>query len=202
MTGWPTSELDTIADADELHVTTRRPDGSLRQWVPIWVVRIDDTIYVRSYRGAGGAWYRHAAHGRSGLIRVPGLQREVTFDPAADGTADAIDTAYRVKYAHYGPTYLTPMLADAARATTLQITPTPTPAVSGGEQPEGSHFQGQGQHRRSGTAQADHQRTDRRHRARRARLRVRVRPVVLPRHLRPAARRGRARVHRRHRRGW
>jgi hypothetical protein len=32
------------------------------------------------------------------------------------------DRACRVKYARYGPTHLPPMVADAARATTVEIT--------------------------------------------------------------------------------
>ena len=39
----------------------------------------------------------------------------------------AIDDAYRSKYARYGDTYLQPMLADQAIATTLQLTPRADP---------------------------------------------------------------------------
>jgi hypothetical protein len=69
MTVWTTDELDRIGEADELSVTTARPDGSLRSWVPIWVVRAGDELYVRSYRGADGAWYRHAT--QDGAARTP-----------------------------------------------------------------------------------------------------------------------------------
>jgi MFS family permease len=41
-------ELDRIGRAEELHITTTRPDGSLRTWVPIWVVRAGDDLIVRS----------------------------------------------------------------------------------------------------------------------------------------------------------
>lgn len=39
MSDWPAADLDRIGSADELEITTRRPDGSLRPYVPIWVVR-------------------------------------------------------------------------------------------------------------------------------------------------------------------
>jgi hypothetical protein len=136
MTGWPASELDTIGNADELHITTRRPDGSLRPWVPIWVVRVDDALYIRSYRGTDAAWYRHATNDRSGLIRVAGLQREVAFESAPEGTAGAIGAAYSDKYADYGPRYLQPMVTGTARATTLRVTPhrqSTAPTITEGE---------------------------------------------------------------------
>jgi hypothetical protein len=51
MTTWTSDELDNIGNADELQLTTRRPDGSLRNPVTIWVVRHGDDLYIRSYRG-------------------------------------------------------------------------------------------------------------------------------------------------------
>ena len=51
---WTTDELDSIGDADELHLAPRRKDGTPRRTVPIWVVRVGDELYVRSWRGDGG----------------------------------------------------------------------------------------------------------------------------------------------------
>jgi hypothetical protein len=68
MSTWTESELDAIAAATELRISTRRPDGTLRPAVPIWVVRAADSICVRSYTGPGGGWFpardraRHRAH--------------------------------------------------------------------------------------------------------------------------------------------
>jgi hypothetical protein len=86
MTTWTTDELDRVERAEELHVTTARPDGSLRPWVPIWVVRVGDVI-VRSYRGPDGAWYRHATHLAHGRIRAGGLERDVEFAPSDTSTS-------------------------------------------------------------------------------------------------------------------
>jgi len=84
MTTWTTDELDRIGTADELEITTARSDGSLRRWVPIWVVRVDDDLYVRSYRGADGAWYRQATQHAQGRIRAGGVERDVTVDRPDD----------------------------------------------------------------------------------------------------------------------
>ena len=58
MATWSKDELDTIGSADELQIAPLRRDGTLRKPVTIWVVRIGDDLYVRSYRGRGGAWFR------------------------------------------------------------------------------------------------------------------------------------------------
>jgi hypothetical protein len=122
MTTWTTDELDRVGRAEELFVTTARPDGSLRRWVPIWVVRVGDDLIVRSYRGPDGAWYRHATRLSRGRIRADGIEREVTFAPAATiGTA--VDQAYRAKYGRYAGSYLDPMLTARATATTLRLLP-------------------------------------------------------------------------------
>jgi hypothetical protein len=54
------ADLDGIGSATELEIATRRADGSLRPYVPIWVVRVGDELFVRSWRGQAGARYRHA----------------------------------------------------------------------------------------------------------------------------------------------
>jgi hypothetical protein len=90
MTGWITDELDYIGTADELEITTAREDGSRRRWTPIWVVRVDDDLYVRSYRGADGAWYRHATQHAQGRIQAGDIERDVTVHRSDDTVQPAI----------------------------------------------------------------------------------------------------------------
>jgi hypothetical protein len=90
--------------------------------VPIWVVGVGDDLYVRSWRGDDGAWYRAAKARREGRISAGGVDKEVTFVDARAGIAGAVDAAYREKYAGY-PSYVPPMLSDQARATTLELVP-------------------------------------------------------------------------------
>lgn len=123
MTDWITADLDRIGSADELEITTRRPDGSLRPYTPIWVVRIGDELFVRSWRGKSGTWYRHARKQPSGRIRAARTERDVTFKPLDGGPDDAIDQAYRAKYGRYGDTYVTPMTGPDARVATLRLDP-------------------------------------------------------------------------------
>ena len=79
MTAWAKDELDKIANADELRLATIRPDGSLRDPVTIWVVRHGDDLYIRSYRGPGGSWFRRARERREGRIQAGGVDKDVTL---------------------------------------------------------------------------------------------------------------------------
>ena len=42
MGAWSEQELTTIDQTDELGIASRRPDGTLRPFVTIWVVRVGD----------------------------------------------------------------------------------------------------------------------------------------------------------------
>ena len=125
MTAWNPEDLARIAESDELVVATTSADGGLRAPVPVWVVRDGDDLYVRSYKGSGGAWFRAATARPEARVSAGGIEMEVAFaEVAADVTLnDRIDDAYRSKYRRYGADYIDPMIADQARATTLRLTP-------------------------------------------------------------------------------
>jgi hypothetical protein len=122
MTRWTTDELNTIGNAEELHIAPYRRDGTRRRSVPIWVVRVGDDLYVRSWRGTSGRWYRGAQQTQEGHIRADGVDKDVAFADAGDDVGDAIDDAYRSKYRRY-PTYVPPMISPEARVTTLKLVP-------------------------------------------------------------------------------
>ena len=124
MATWSKDELDTIGSADELQIAPRRLDGTLRTPVTIWVVRLGDDLYVRSYRGRDGTWFRAAQARRAGHIRAGSVDKDVTFVEETDpGINDQLDAAYRTKYHGYGARYVDPMVAREARATTLKLAP-------------------------------------------------------------------------------
>ena len=120
---WTSDELDRIGAADELQIAPRRRDGTLRTPVTIWVVRVDDDLYVRSYRGRSAAWFRGTQVRHEGHIRAGGIEKDVTFVQETDpGINDQIDAAYRTKYRRYA-SYVPPMISSEARATTLRVVP-------------------------------------------------------------------------------
>ena len=124
MTAWTSDELTALAAAGELRIAPLRHDGTLSVPVPVWVVRCGDDLYIRSYRGTSGSWYRSARARRQGHIQAGGIGKDVTFtqetDPAVN---DQIDAAYRAKYHRYGSTYLDPMIAAKARDATIKLLP-------------------------------------------------------------------------------
>jgi hypothetical protein len=120
--GWDSDELREIVDADDLHVSPFREDGTTYgtpTW--IWSVAVDGALYVRGYNGPDSRWYRAAARQRAGRILAAGLTKEVTFEPVEGAILDSIDQAYRAK--HRGNRYLEPMIGARARFTTVRIMP-------------------------------------------------------------------------------
>jgi hypothetical protein len=122
---WTTDELDRIGDAEELHIAPRRKDGTLRRAVRIGShppVRVGDELYVRSWRGDGGRWYRAAQASGQGHVSAGDVSKDVVLLAAGDEFDDAVDAAFREKYGRYTG-YVEPMVAPQARATTLRLVP-------------------------------------------------------------------------------
>jgi hypothetical protein len=123
MNTWTKSELDKIARAEELEITTRRRDGTLRDPVTVWIVRVGEDLYVRSVKGRAGAWFRAAVACHQGRVKAGGVQRDVTFVEASDAPNDEIDRAYRAKYGRYATSIVNTVLTPQARAATLRLVP-------------------------------------------------------------------------------
>ena len=127
MSTWTNDELDRIAAADELEIAPVRRDGTLRNPVTVWVVRLGDDLYVRSWRGRTGAWFRGTQVRHEGRIWAGGVEKDVTFVEEADADLnDQIDAAYRTKYRRYGAQYVNPMVAPEARAAIIKLVPRST----------------------------------------------------------------------------
>ena len=120
--GWTSDELARVGDAEELTVEPLLADGRIGKPVRIWVVRAGDELYVRSFRGDDGAWYRAAKARRQGRIGAGGVERGVEFAEVDDAVNDAVDAVYRDKYGRY-PSYVEPMVSAQARATTRRLVP-------------------------------------------------------------------------------
>ena len=125
MTTWTNDELDMIGDADELRIAALRPDGALRNPVTIWVVRKDNELYVRSVKGDVAGWYRGTQATHQGHVQAGGVDKDVTFVDVDRGLDRPIDDAYRAKYRRFDASYVDPMVAPAAQATTLKLVPRP-----------------------------------------------------------------------------
>lgn len=120
---WSAQELARIDSAVELLIAVRRADGTLRSWLPIWVVCANEQVYVRTWHRRETGWFGHVLNSRRARVRVPRLESDVTVTDVGEATADLcarVDAAYRNKYGLGGAET---MVTPAAAATTLQLTP-------------------------------------------------------------------------------
>jgi hypothetical protein len=122
-TAWPARELESIGAAEEIELASRRPDGSLRPYVTMWVVRAGDGLYVRSAYGPDNPWYRRALASGVGRIRAGGTERDATFTPAAPEVQDGIDAAYHEKYDRYGPRIVGSVTGPGSHPVTVRLLP-------------------------------------------------------------------------------
>jgi hypothetical protein len=124
MTTWTNEELNKIGTAEELQIASLRRDGTLRNPVTIWVVRVGNDLYVRAVKGRTGPWFRGIQTRYEGQIRAGGVVKDVMFvedhDPAIN---EQIDTAYRTKYRRYAASIVGSVVTPEARATTIKLVP-------------------------------------------------------------------------------
>lgn len=127
MATWSNEELRKIAEADDLHISPFRDDGTTYgtpTW--IWSVAVDGALYVRGYNGQKSRWYQAAVRQKAGRIVAAGMTKEVSFEPVDGSINDRIDNAYRTRYR--GSPYLSPMIGVGARSATVKVMPCDTNA--------------------------------------------------------------------------
>ncbi len=123
MTTWTKDELDKIGKAEELELASLRQDGTLRNPVTIWVVRLGDDLYIRPVKGRTGPWFRGTRTRHEGHISAGGVEKDVTFVDADPGLNDRIDAAYRDKYRRYSANIVGSILTPQARSGTIKLVP-------------------------------------------------------------------------------
>jgi hypothetical protein len=123
MTAWPADELNRMAGVDELGVSSRRPDGTLRPFITIWFARVGDDLYVRSAHGHDNPWFQRALRSGEGRIRVAGLERDVAFEVPDDGVAAAVTASYLARYGRYAPSIVGTVVSAEAVRSTLRLVP-------------------------------------------------------------------------------
>ncbi len=123
MTTWTEDELTRIGAASELRIAGTRADGTLRNPVIIWGVRVGDEFFVRSVNGVTGGWFRGTRATHEGWISSGGIEKDVAFEDVdpTDPINEDIDAAYRNKYGR-GPS-VEAIIGATARDATLRLLP-------------------------------------------------------------------------------
>src|SRR5258708_5235410 len=123
MTTWTSDELSRIEATDQLQIAPIRRDGTLRNPVPIWVVRHGDDFYVRSAYGRRAAWFRGIQARGAGHIQAGGVDKDVTVEEADHDRDAKMAVEYRAKYRRYSANLIDYMVSPEARSTTIKLVP-------------------------------------------------------------------------------
>ena len=86
MTNFDADTLRELRDVQEVAIRTEKHPKSA---VVIWVVVADDEVFVRSWRGAMGRWYRDLAAGGPATLEFAGRRVAAQAFPASDPGAIA-----------------------------------------------------------------------------------------------------------------
>ena len=123
MSSWTADEVDRIGRAEELELASRRPDGSLRSWVPLWVARVGDDLYVRSMYGRSNPWFQRALASGEGRIRAGGTERDVTFEEPGPAIDEALTAAIHAKYDRHGARIVGTVVSPESALATFRLVP-------------------------------------------------------------------------------
>ena len=123
MVAWNSTDLSAIGGSEALDIAPVRANGLTGTPRTIWVVDVADEIYIRSFRGPTGGWYRQILQNRRAEIQAAGRHWRVVVDHVPPSVRGQVDAAYRAKYGRYGATYLDPLTSDQVAGTTLCVRP-------------------------------------------------------------------------------
>jgi hypothetical protein len=95
---WDDTTVRQLAETGEIDVVVPAP-GRADTRTPIWIVEVDGNLYVRSWKGETGIWYRRARRHGTGTVVAGAQPHPVRFTAIDDPGINArIDEAYRRKY--------------------------------------------------------------------------------------------------------
>jgi len=111
--------LRQLRAAREVSIRTEKhPDSA----VVIWVVVAGDDLFVRSWRGTRGRWYRDLAAGGPASLELGGRRLSVQAIPANDAAAIArVSEEFLRKY--QGSSHAQEMVRTEILPTTLRLEP-------------------------------------------------------------------------------
>ena len=121
---WDDKRLVVVNDGEEVEIQARREDGTLREPVIIWSVRLGRHMYIRSAKGSEGRWYQHLLATGRGRVGARGVCEDVVaewVDPDSE-VHSALDREYHRKYDQHAP-WVDPVVGPDAALVTLRLTP-------------------------------------------------------------------------------
>jgi hypothetical protein len=122
MSSWSPEHADTIGAAEEIRLAPLRPDGTAHTPVTMWVVRVDERLFIRSAYGRSGSWFGQVTKTRQALLHVGGSEYAVEVREPGHDFDTAIDEGYRTKYRGQTSS-VDAMVAAGAQEATLELLP-------------------------------------------------------------------------------
>jgi hypothetical protein len=116
--------LRELAKEEEVEIETRLDQKSPKHRAVIWIVPLDDGVYVRSYRGTRGRWYREALANPAVIVHAGRKKAAAWAERVTNSsTIKAVNRAYKEKYGESWPEETIAMLKPSILQTTLRLTP-------------------------------------------------------------------------------
>ena len=115
-------DADTLRDLRDVDEVAIRTDKHPKSAVVIWVVVDGDDVYVRSWLGTRGRWYKDLAAGGAATLEFAGRRLAVQAVPAGDDAS--VERASREilrKYRH--SSHAQEMVRAEILPTTLRLEP-------------------------------------------------------------------------------
>ncbi len=115
-------DADTLRALRDVQEPVIRTETHPKSGVVIWVVVADDDVFVRSWRGTAGRWYKDLASGGAATLEFAGHRLAVQAIPASDATS-ITRTSREIlrKYRH--SSHAQEMVRDEILPTTLRLEP-------------------------------------------------------------------------------
>jgi hypothetical protein len=115
-------DADTLRELRDVQELIIRTEKHPKNAVVIWVVVADDEVFVRSWLGAKGRWYRDLAAGGPATLEVVGRELAVQALPASD--PESVVRASREFLRKYQrSTHAQEMVRSETLPTTLRLEP-------------------------------------------------------------------------------
>jgi hypothetical protein len=115
-------DADTLRELHDVRELRIRSEKHPKTAVVIWIVVADDEVFVRSWLGAKGRWYRDLLAGGPATLEFAGRRLEVQAFPAKDDASVARASAEFLR--KYQPSsHAREMVRSEILSTTLRLEP-------------------------------------------------------------------------------
>ena len=123
MDRWSPELLALLDDLKEVDIETTAADGTTHR-ATIWVVVDAGEVFIRSWKGERGRWYREIRERPEAVLHVAGRAVSVRAEPATDpDSVQRVSDGLTAKYGRSSPASTAGMLLPATLPTTLRLVP-------------------------------------------------------------------------------